>query len=157
MNELADIIIAKLEVKQQEWDDEFHNSVQDLYGKESSKEAFIMTEEEALIGELARLQTLLMIFENKEEYEKAAILLSKLNAVKTKLRNGKPKGPVSNDREIEWESKYGGILLNCGEFRGQYAYLRFHGLWPADRFRLQYAFGGEHLIIHPEQDRYIVP
>ena len=29
-----------------------------------------------------------MIFENKEEYEKAAILLSKLNAIKTKLRKG---------------------------------------------------------------------
>ncbi len=88
MNELADLIVTKLELKQQEWDDEFHNSIQDLYGKEGSKEAFIMTEEEALIGELARLQTLLMIFENKEEYEKAAILLSKLNAVKTKLRKG---------------------------------------------------------------------
>ena len=92
MNELADIIIAKLEVKQAQWDDEFHNSVQDLYGKESSKEAFVMTEEEALIGALARLQTLLMIFENKEEYEKAAILLSKLNAIKTKLRKGEYDG-----------------------------------------------------------------
>ena len=88
MNELADLIVTKLELKQQEWDDEFHNSIQDLYGKEGSKEAFIMTEEQALIGELARLQTLLMIFENNEEYEKAAILLSKLNAVKTKLRKG---------------------------------------------------------------------
>ena len=88
MNELADLIIAKLEVQQKVWDEEFHNSVQDLYGKESSKEAFVMTEEEALIGELARLQTLLMIFENKEEYEKAAILLSKLNTIKTKLRKG---------------------------------------------------------------------
>jgi len=88
MNELADIIIAKLEMKQQEWDEEFHSSINDLYGKETSKEAFIMTEEQALIGELARLQTLLMIFENNEEYEKAAILLSKLNAVKTKLRKG---------------------------------------------------------------------
>ena len=88
MNELADIIISKLEIKQQQWDDEFHSTVQDLYGSESSKEAFVMTEEEALIGELARLQTLLMIFENKEEYEKAAILLSKLNAVKSRLRKG---------------------------------------------------------------------
>tara|TARA_B100001175_G_scaffold109042_1_gene92653 strand:- start:680 stop:982 length:303 start_codon:yes stop_codon:yes gene_type:complete len=88
MNELADIIITKLEVKQAQWDEEFHSSINDLYGKETSKEAFIMTEEEALIGELARLQTLLMIFENKEEYEKAAILLSKLNAVKSKLRKG---------------------------------------------------------------------
>ena len=88
MNELADIIISKLEIKQQQWDDEFHSTVQDLYGQESSKEAFIMTEEEALIGELVRLQTLLMIFENKEEYEKAAILLSKLNAIKSRLRKG---------------------------------------------------------------------
>ena len=88
MNELADIIIAKLEIKQAQWDEEFHSSINDLYGKETSKEAFIMTEEQALIGELARLQTLLMIFENKEEYEKAAILLSKLNAIKTKLRKG---------------------------------------------------------------------
>ena len=88
MNELADVIIAKLEIKQQQWDEEFHTSISDIYGKEGSKEAFIMTEEEMLIGELARLQTLLMIFENNEEYEKAAIVLSKLNAVKAKLRKG---------------------------------------------------------------------
>ena len=88
MNELADIIIAKLEVKQQQWDDEFHNSIAETYGSQSNKEAFVMTEEEMLIGELARLQTILMIFENNEEYEKAAIILSKLNAIKTKLRKG---------------------------------------------------------------------
>jgi len=88
MNELADIIIAKLELKQAEWDDEFHSSIQDLYGQESSKEAFVMSEEQMLIGELARLQTLLMLFENDEEYEKAAIILSKLNAIKAKLRKG---------------------------------------------------------------------
>ena len=29
MNELADIIIAKLEVKQQQWDEEFHSSIKD--------------------------------------------------------------------------------------------------------------------------------
>jgi len=88
MNQLADLIISKLEKKQQEWDNEFHNSIADLYGKEGYKEAFIMSEEEMLIGELARLQTVLMIYENNEEYEKAAIVLSKLNAVKTKLRKG---------------------------------------------------------------------
>ena len=53
MNELADIIIAKLEVKQQQWDEEFHSSINDIHGTtSSSKEAFIMTEEEMLIGEL---------------------------------------------------------------------------------------------------------
>ena len=88
MNELADLIIAKLELKQQQWDDEFHNSIADMYGKEGYKEAFVMTEEEMLIGELARMQTILMIYENNEEYEKAAIVLSKLNAIKTKLRKG---------------------------------------------------------------------
>ena len=88
MNQLADLIISKLEKKQQEWDNEFHNSIADLYGKEGYKEAFIMSEEEMLIGELARLQTVLMIYENNEEYEKAAIVLSKLNAIKTKLRKG---------------------------------------------------------------------
>tara|TARA_B100001093_G_scaffold436942_1_gene435609 strand:- start:203 stop:508 length:306 start_codon:yes stop_codon:yes gene_type:complete len=88
MNELADLIITKLELKQKQWDEEFHNSIADMYGKEGHKEAFVMTEEEMLIGELARLQTILMIFENNEEYEKAAIVLSKLNAVKTKLRKG---------------------------------------------------------------------
>ena len=88
MNQLADIIISKLEMKQQQWDEEFHDSIADIYGKEGHKEAFIMTEEEMLIGELARLQTILMIYENKEEYEKAAIVLSKLNAVKSKLRKG---------------------------------------------------------------------
>ena len=88
MNKLADIIISKLEIKQQQWDNEFHDSIADIYGKEGHKEAFVMTEEEMLIGELARLQTILMIYENKEEYEKAAIVLSKLNAIKNKLRKG---------------------------------------------------------------------
>ena len=88
MNKLADLIITKLELKQQQWDNEFHDSISDIYGKEGHKEAFVMTEEEMLIGELARLQTILMIYENNEEYEKAAIVLSKLNAVKTKLRKG---------------------------------------------------------------------
>jgi len=88
MNQLADLIIAKLEVKQQQWDEEFHNSISDMYGNQAAKEAFVMTEEEMLIGELARMQTILMIYENNEEYEKAAIVLSKLNAIKTKLRKG---------------------------------------------------------------------
>ena len=37
MNELADIIISKLEIKQQQWDDEFHSTVQDLYGMNQVK------------------------------------------------------------------------------------------------------------------------
>ena len=89
MNKLADIIIAKLEIKQAEWDEEFHSSISDLYGKQGHKEAFVMSEEEMLIGELARLQTILMIYENNEEFEKAAIILSKLQSIKSRLRKGK--------------------------------------------------------------------
>ena len=47
-----------------------------------------LTEEELLVGELARLMTLLNTYEDKEEYEKAAIVLSKLNTIKSKLRKG---------------------------------------------------------------------
>ena len=89
MNRLADIIIAKLEVKQAEWDQEFHSNIADLYGKEPHREAFVLSEEEMLIGELARLQTILMIYENNEEFEKAAIILSKLQSIKSRLRKGK--------------------------------------------------------------------
>ena len=52
MNELADIIITKLEVKQAQWDEEFHSSINDLYGKETSKEAFIMTNKLLLSNKL---------------------------------------------------------------------------------------------------------
>ncbi len=93
MNRLADIIIAKLEVKQAEWDQEFHSNIADLYGKEPHREAFVLSEEEMLIGELARLQTILMIYENNEEFEKAAIILSKLQSIKSRLR----KGDFNND------------------------------------------------------------
>lgn len=46
-----------------------------------------MTPEEHLIGELARLQTILMIYEDKEEYEKAAKILKKLKNIQKKLGN----------------------------------------------------------------------
>ena len=50
-----------------------------------------MNEEERLVGELARLQTIMMIFEDKEEYEKAAMILKKINKINNKLNNGSGK------------------------------------------------------------------
>jgi hypothetical protein len=44
-----------------------------------------LSHEELLIGELARLQTILMIYEDREEYEKAAKILKKLRIIQTKL------------------------------------------------------------------------
>tara|TARA_R110000751_G_scaffold292126_1_gene399372 strand:+ start:70 stop:393 length:324 start_codon:yes stop_codon:yes gene_type:complete len=49
---------------------------------------YFITDEEMLIGELARLQTLLMIYEGEdtiEGYKKAAIILGKLRAIQHKL------------------------------------------------------------------------
>lgn len=49
---------------------------------------YFITEEEMLIGELARLQTLLMMYEGEdsiEGYKKAAIILGKLKAIQHKL------------------------------------------------------------------------
>ena len=50
-----------------------------------------MDEEEKLVGELAKLQTIMMILEGKEEYEKAAIILKKINKINNKLNNGSGK------------------------------------------------------------------
>jgi len=50
-----------------------------------------MDYEERLVGELAKLQTLMMIFEVKEEYEKAAIILKKINNINKKLNDGSGK------------------------------------------------------------------
>jgi len=88
MHKLADIIIAKLEIKQAAWDAEFHNTIVEKLETQNYQPDLNLTEEEMLIGELARLQTILMICEQNEQYEKAAVILSKLNNIKTKLRKG---------------------------------------------------------------------
>ena len=46
---------------------------------------FIETPEEYLIGELARLSTLLNMYEDKEEYMKAAIIKRKISIVENRL------------------------------------------------------------------------
>ena len=48
---------------------------------------FQETEEEFLVAEMARLHTLLAIYEGKEEYMKAAIIKRRLEIVQNKLDN----------------------------------------------------------------------
>ena len=48
---------------------------------------FRETEEEFLMGELARLTTLMHMYEQQEEYMKAAIIKRRLEIVQTKLDN----------------------------------------------------------------------
>ena len=48
---------------------------------------FKETEEEFLVGELARLTTLMHMYEGNEEYMKAAIIKRKLDIINNKLNN----------------------------------------------------------------------
>ena len=48
---------------------------------------FKETEEEFLVGELARLTTLMHMYEGNEEYMKAAIIKRKLDIINDKLNN----------------------------------------------------------------------
>jgi protein-arginine kinase activator protein McsA len=45
----------------------------------------MISDEEMLMGELARLQTILMIYEDKEQYEKAAVIMDKIKRIQYKL------------------------------------------------------------------------
>ncbi len=46
-------------------------------------------EEELLISELARLNTILVMLENREEYRKAAIVLKKIKRIEKRLNDDK--------------------------------------------------------------------
>ena len=85
LEKLAELLFDKLMERQEEYDIEFKQNVQDMF-KAGFAAELKLTEEELMIGELARLQTLMMLYENKEEYEKAAVLLKKVNDIKKRLR-----------------------------------------------------------------------
>jgi hypothetical protein len=94
---LADLIFDRMMEKQEEADIEYANQIQKLYNngyvieKSNQNDMDGLNEEERLVGELARLQTIMMIFEDKEEYEKAAMILKKINIINKKLNNGSGK------------------------------------------------------------------
>ncbi len=82
---IAELLFDKLMQRQEEYDREFEENVQEMF-KAGFAAELKLTDEELMIGELARLQTLMMLYENKEEYEKAAVLLKKVNDIKKRLR-----------------------------------------------------------------------
>jgi len=53
---------------------------QDVFGNQRNA-----TEEETLLAELARLMTLLQAYEDKEQYEKAALIKRKIERIEIKL------------------------------------------------------------------------
>ena len=92
---LADLIFDRIVEKQEQMDEDYHNQVRKLYENgfviNDVTDKFGMNEEERLVGELAKLQTIMMILEDKEEYEKAAIILNKIEVINKKLNNGSGK------------------------------------------------------------------
>ena len=84
MNQLADIIVEKLLEKQKEYDEQFHVDLQETMMKDGG---YIrqLTTEELLLAEIGRLMTLLSSYEEKEQYEKAAIIKNKIDKLKNKL------------------------------------------------------------------------
>ena len=92
---LADLIFDRIVEKQEQMDEDYHNQVRKLYENgfviNDVTDKFGMNEEERLVGELAKLQTIMMILEDKEEYEKAAIILKKIELINRKLNNGSGK------------------------------------------------------------------
>ena len=92
---LADLIFDRIVEKQEQMDEDYHNQVRKLYENgfiiDNVTDKFGMNEEEKLVGELAKLQTIMMILEDKEEYEKAAIILKKIDKINKKLNEGSGK------------------------------------------------------------------
>jgi len=84
---LAEIIsqkvLDKLIAKQKEWDMQFTNDV--MHIMQGNPNIQMADKEELLLAEMARLMTLLSTYEEKEEYEKAAIVQNKIRILQKKL------------------------------------------------------------------------
>tara|TARA_R110000764_G_scaffold71422_1_gene147192 strand:+ start:227 stop:538 length:312 start_codon:yes stop_codon:yes gene_type:complete len=97
IEKLADLLFDRIMEKQEIADEEYADQIKRLYDDgytiEKTKQDDMdgLSDEERLVGELARLQTIMMIFEDKEEFEKAAMIQNKIKLVNKKLNNGSGK------------------------------------------------------------------
>jgi|TARA_R100001480_G_scaffold51682_2_gene64963 DNA-binding protein H-NS len=95
IEKLAQLLFDKIMEKQEQADIEYADQIQSLmnngYVIDDVTNKLGINEEEKLVGELAKMQTIMMILEDKEEYEKAAIILKKINVINRKLNNGSGK------------------------------------------------------------------
>ena len=80
---IAQRVMDKLIAKQKEWDMQFTNDV--MHIMQSNPNIQMADKEELLLAEMARLMTLLSTYEDKEEYEKAAIVQNKIRILQKKL------------------------------------------------------------------------
>ena len=79
--DIADIVIRKMLEKKAKMEDDLFNINDVLFTLLNTQ----LSEEELLIGELAKLMTLLNIYEEKEEYEKASVIKNKIDKINNKL------------------------------------------------------------------------
>ena len=97
MNDFADIMAEKvfqlIMERQKELDEQFIEQVkQSGADVEVSLQPYFgiqqnASDEEVLLSELARLMTLLSSYEEREQYEKAAIIKNKIERLENKLKN----------------------------------------------------------------------
>ena len=92
---LADLLFDRIMIKQEQADEEYAQQMARLIGQgyvvDDVADKLGINEEERLVGELAKMQTIMMILEDKEEYEKAAIILKKIKNINKKLNDGSGK------------------------------------------------------------------
>ncbi len=81
---IADLVMESLIEKQKEWDQQFTSDVNEMFiaGNDIVHQA---SEEELILAEIARLMTLLAAYEEKEQYEKAAIIHNKIKILENKI------------------------------------------------------------------------
>ena len=84
IDKLAELIADKLIAKQKEYDEQFHIDLQETISEKLGKVEYV-SKEELLLAELARLMTLLSQYEEREQYEKAAIVQNKIQRIQNKL------------------------------------------------------------------------
>ena len=87
---IADLVVSRLnsqfdfKVVTKEVDNSSTMLIDDLL---SGQTTLLDDTEEKLIGELAKLTTLLSIYEDKEQYERAKIIKNKIKIITKKLNN----------------------------------------------------------------------
>ena len=87
LNKITDMVLDKLIQKAQSPHWHQYNTPMTIGELIKGQLPFKETEEEFLIGELARLTTLMHMYETQEEYMKAAIIKRKLDIIQNKLDN----------------------------------------------------------------------
>ena len=88
LNALAIKIVSRM-VKLRSMEDWFHHVASSQASWDVAYADLEMTEEESALGEAARLMTLLNLFQDKEEYEKCAIIKNRIDQINKILKRGK--------------------------------------------------------------------